>query len=231
MSKPSEPTLPYAQKYGKIIRRIFPYYDELQELVSERVLGLCPEKIFLIGVGTGEEIVALRKTGYVNKIEGIEPNENMLKVASEILGLSRGDLDLFKNDWLHYDLKDKQYDLISCQLVLHFIEDDEKKLWLEKIKKALKPNGVLLISFLCGSFSDAESVSEWGAWRQLVLEKASEDLYDMIDKDFDLIKMSAHMMTIENVLQMFRACGFSGVKLIMQKHWLHCFQVQVNGVS
>lgn len=229
MNLPSSPSLAYAQKYKEIIRRVFPCYEELQSLVAKQIVKLCPEKILLVGAGVGEEISFLRESGYLPLVDALEPNEHMSKIAKEQLALSKSAVTWFETDWLQFDLQDKKYNLISCQLVLHFVK--EKETWLSKMNSALKPGGYLFISFFCGSFSDEICLEEWEEWRKQAKQKVLPESASLVEKDFSLIKKSAYIDNIDNMMRLFFSCGFVEVEVILKRNWLYVFKVRANELS
>ncbi len=133
-------------------------YDELYgeeqrkklEIIKKYVKGRF-QKCLDAGCGTGISTEYLLEL--CDEIMAVDISEKMLEIAKRKL----------KNKnvrFLNKDLKeinfDKEFDLIFCITVLQ--DDPESEKILEKLKKALKENGILVISVLKRSKRDWESL-------------------------------------------------------------------------
>lgn len=118
-------------------------FEEEKNIFSNEILHLLPIdksiRILDIGCGTGSFIAACKDAGYKN-VEGIDISEEMVKIAGE-LGISEarcGDLNQYLSD------KNVSYDLISgMDIIEHFTKDELINL-IERCKKALKPEGMII---------------------------------------------------------------------------------------
>ena len=96
-------------------------------------------KILDIGCGIGSFLAACKLGGYSN-VEGIDLSEEMVKIANEfgVTEAKLGDLNDFLKD------KSDSYDVISgMDIIEHFTKDELMDL-MDTIKKALKPNGMVI---------------------------------------------------------------------------------------
>jgi len=96
-------------------------------------------KILDIGCGIGSFLAACKLGGYSN-VEGIDLSEEMVKIANEF-GVSEaklGDLNEYLKD------KNATFDVITGMDIIEHFTKDELLTLIDTIKKALKPNGMVI---------------------------------------------------------------------------------------
>ena len=95
-----------------------------------------------IGIGTGQSVERIYRSGNYRVIEGIDCSKNMLQKCHEKFPeiiLHHGDFSLFTNFSLG------KYDLITCCGALEFIPDLE--LFIKKCKTLLNEDGHLVLTY------------------------------------------------------------------------------------
>jgi 2-polyprenyl-3-methyl-5-hydroxy-6-metoxy-1,4-benzoquinol methylase len=115
----------------------------IKDMPSGRVLD--------VGLGTAKEAIWLAENGW--DVEGVEPSTDMYKIALERATSKGVHIQLHLTDLFSFHA-DKAYDLVVCQMVLHFFEDDDVARTIEKLKSLVAPGGRIYISV----FSDKNTV-------------------------------------------------------------------------
>ena len=132
-----------AVEYEKIISQLIPYYTEMLEATAS-IISFDTNKEFKVidlGCGTGTLSVEILKKFPKAKITCVDIAENMLKIAEEKLGSSFEYINSDFNDFIFPD----KYDLIVSSLALHhLLNDDDKKVFYNKIYDALNSGGVFI---------------------------------------------------------------------------------------
>lgn len=123
-------------------------------------------KILDAGCGSGRDALAFRQAGY--QVDAFDASEEICRLASENLG--------FQVRCLRFqDLEgEAEYDGIwACASLLH-VPGDELPDVIQRLKKLLKPGGVLYVSFKKG---EGER-SKGGRYFQDMTEEKQKDLFE-----------------------------------------------------
>ncbi|MBM7542267.1 class I SAM-dependent methyltransferase [Amphibacillus cookii] len=136
---------PTVQKYQQTIRNKIPGYDLMYEQMLAIIeASLAPQELLIVGAGGGQELLILGNRYPQAFYTALDPSENMLELARKRISYVS-----LKVDWQETTLDNisikKQYDVVTCHLVLHFLKE-EKEAFLEQISKKVKPEGLLFIS-------------------------------------------------------------------------------------
>ena len=109
-------------------------------------LNMLPKKSLILdfGCGSGRDSLAFLKQGY--NVEAIDGSEKMCKIASQITGINVRKM-LFQelNEYEKYD------GIWACSSILHLTRE-ELRLVMNKMRDALKPDGIVYTSFKYGLF-------------------------------------------------------------------------------
>lgn len=135
-----------------------PFYDFLCELMGFgrsfklKVIDLLSikgfEKILDIGCGTGTLIIEVKKRYPNTEILGIDPDEEILKIAGKKLKKSKVSAKLIKAYAQALPFPDSTFDLAVSTLIFHHLKTDVKKKSIKEIYRVLKKRGrFLLIDF------------------------------------------------------------------------------------
>lgn len=117
----------------------FSYFDE----VRSEVFALLPDKserVFEIGCGTGATLSQIKAKGLANWVGGVE-------LVADVVSAGKSNLDLLLEgniENMELPISHSSLDVILCLDVLEHLVDP----WaaVEKLKKYLKPNGVIIAS-------------------------------------------------------------------------------------
>lgn len=141
--------------------------------------------ILCVGIGTGEEVLALSAAHPNWHFTGIEPSAPMIEVCQKKMeeqGLS-GRCTL-QHGYLS-DLEDTQkFDAVLCLLVTHFVTDhDERQTMFTNMYSRLKPGGYLINADISDDMDSPEFKSILGKWKAMHrLSGASEQTLEFIEK-------------------------------------------------
>jgi ubiquinone/menaquinone biosynthesis C-methylase UbiE len=109
-----------------------------QEFLLGHVPARC-HKALEIGCGTGT--FSRRLAGRAERVLALDLSPQMIRMARE-RSQEFSNIDFHVADVLRWDFSDEEFDCIATIATLHHLPVD---LMLSKMKRALKPNGVLLI--------------------------------------------------------------------------------------
>ncbi len=112
--------------------------------------------ILEIGIGTGNNIPFYDKSK-VSKIIGLDPSENLSKIAKIKSQKYNLKIEHLKNYAEDLDLKDETIDSVLITYTLCSIENEEKS--LSEIKRVLKPDGILI--FCEHGLAPDYKISKW----------------------------------------------------------------------
>lgn len=98
-----------------------------------------PYKVLDIGCGEGKDAVFLARNGY--RVTAFDLAENGLKKAKKLAEYSGVEVNFFKADIKDYVLKD-DYDIIFCSGVLHYLEKEYRKEFIDHLKQHTALNGL-----------------------------------------------------------------------------------------
>jgi len=180
-------------------------YEHKQEQyfsnIRKELLDLIPNEnrngtLLEIGAGSGDTLVYAKNNNYAKKVYGIDlcalPNSSQKSNdIEEFLYGNIEEMDLpFKND---------TFDVIVCGDVLEHLVDPHEA--IEKIKKLLKPQGVLITSI--------PNIREWHVLVQIVLygsfKYSDEGILDrthlrfFCKKDIEQLFIDSNMQILQNI--------------------------------
>jgi 2-polyprenyl-3-methyl-5-hydroxy-6-metoxy-1,4-benzoquinol methylase len=132
----------YASCYDKLWAQKF-VLTPSRNLILKTIAELPPpENILDVGCGIGQLCHSMSQHYPTAKIIGIDPSVKMIDRAKECFSGENIHYDCIETESLSTDL---QFDLIVSTNAFPYIRD--KKMFLDKIKLHLKPNGRLLLLF------------------------------------------------------------------------------------
>ena len=146
-------------------------FKEQRRIQSDMIIEFNPEKLLSIGIGYGDEIIALidfyRKKhpnlNYLGNLRHLECVDLHEDAGENIVISNYSTLNLTININNRYDILELQdneeWDCILCSFVLHDINFEDKNNVIDRLYKALKPNGKIIISemFLDNNSTDMDS--------------------------------------------------------------------------
>ncbi len=127
-------------------------YSKAQEVWAKELITKLElkgdENILDLGCGDGK-VTALLSTSTDGKIVGVDKSEAMVALAKT----SYSDIEFMVMDATELTFE-KQFDIVFSNAVLHWVHNHEAV--LRGIKKALKPNGKILLQF--GGYGNAKAI-------------------------------------------------------------------------
>lgn len=111
----------------------------------ETLKGMLPDfkgkRMLDLGCGYGWHSIYAMENG-ASSVVGIDISQNMLKVAKEKTHFS--EVEYICGAIEDMDFKEESFDIVLSSLAFHYIKDYKEL--IEKIKKVLKPNGILIFT-------------------------------------------------------------------------------------
>jgi tRNA (cmo5U34)-methyltransferase len=182
-------------------------FDKYYELVSEPI-QYTEESIEILdlGCGTGLEIRGILKKAPNARITCIDMSENMMEILLENYRANRSQIRTINGSYLTCPFEERKYDyVVSVMTMHHFIYEEKVKLY-EKVKKALKENGLYIEGDYIVEEEKAKELLEKyrNAYEKYGLEAAK--LYH-IDIPF----------SIETQKNIFKEAGFKQLELVFEE--------------
>ena len=135
-----------------------------------------------VGCGAGRDILAFKKKGY--RVDAIDYSEQLVKKATELTGLQVKHQSFYEVDEVAV------YDGVwACASLLH-CERSRLAEALEKMLRALKPSGVIYMSF---KYGDSDREKDGREFTDLNEQQAQELL-----AQFDQVSLVQQWITVDN---------------------------------
>ncbi len=99
-----------------------------------------------LGCGKGKNAIWLAKNGW--KVDVVDPKQKWLGIVKERSAEANIEIQSFVQSDIQSFVPDKQYDLIVCAMVLHFLSPDQITDAIEKMQSWIKPDGQIYISVM-----------------------------------------------------------------------------------
>jgi len=200
----------FSESYDERNRNLSPIFKNLHFLIG-LVLADLPDNahILCVGVGTGEEIVALSGAYPGWQFTGIEPSAPMAGICREkIQAMGLADRCTILNGYLSDPDEGTHYDAVLCLLVTHFITNhDERQLMFNDMYARLRAGGYLINADISDDMSSPQFQSILEKWK--VMHKssgASEQALENMEK-----ALATHVSVVsKNKMESFlREAGFA----------------------
>lgn len=114
--------------------------------ITENFSNVEPGYALDLGCGKGKNAIWLAKNGW--KIDAVDPSQEWLDIAKERSDKANVNIQSFIQSDIQSFVPDKQYDLVVCAMVLHFLSIDQIADAIEKMKSWIKPGGRIYISVM-----------------------------------------------------------------------------------
>lgn len=147
-------------------REVFRRYDEILETIAERANGFVLE----FGVGTGNLTKKLVTKGM--EVIGIEPSENMRKIAKQKLPGTA----IVKGSFLSFPALGKKVDTIVSSYAFHHLTDAEKEQAIQLYTEMLHEGGKIIFG---------DTIFENDEAKQLAYLDAKNKKYDRLANDLN----------------------------------------------
>lgn len=170
----------------------FANLDVAQKRYEDLLIASIPEgakRVLDVGCGTGEMCVSLKKLGY--QIEGLSPDRNQKKAFAEKL-----DVPFHFTKFEDFEPEEEVYDCIIMSESCQYIPMDQL---FAVARKALKPQGRLIVCDYFVSDQNAGILSESGHDYQTFLEESSSGGFLIADRR-DITKEAAKTLDMGKLI-------------------------------
>ena len=202
-----------ATEYDKGVRRTLPTYDSLFRLVQAylRKHTETEADVLIVGAGGGTELAILGPENPQWTFTAVDPAAPMLDLArdkvqhlqlTERVEFIEGTIDNVKTDTF--------YDAATFMLVLHFMQDDAKKLQqLASIRERLKPGAPFVLATMYGNPDSTEFNELFLLWKAYWLDTTDLTAEEMDDMEATVRDLS--FIPEEKIVDMLQEAGFGNI--------------------
>ncbi len=142
----------WAERYDETVRRAYQtdewMYRNYEEVLNQVVVFaqdiLDKPKVTVVDIGVGTGNLAQKFVGKVERLIGIDPSPEMLKIAQEKLP----EIETKEGSFLELPVADNSTDLVVSSYALHHLTEDEKLKALEEMSRILKSQGKIIMADL-----------------------------------------------------------------------------------
>jgi len=210
---------PNVSNYQNTIRQKITGYDLIYDMMTD-ILHSYPtiDNILIVGAGGGQELFSLGEAFPFSHFTAVDTSKIMLQAARKHLEKLEPP---FHIEWYEEDLLslvfDHQFEVASCHLVLHFIEElEQKKALLQKMADSLQDSGILFISSINADMSAVSFQHQLKYWRSSMLQNnLSEEHWLRFEQSFG---SSTYPITLELLTDLLHEVGFSKVAPYFKSH-------------
>ncbi len=211
MTRPFDFDADYGRDYDRIIRRVFPAYDELFPIALAMLAATLPEEahLLIVGAGTGKEIgtFAARRPGW--RFTGVDPSAQMIAQAAaraRAAGIERR--VTLHEGYVAALPTDRRFDAAAMVCVMHFMSDDGgKRALLDDIAARLTPGAPFIVVDACGQEGSPELERMMAAWMWYVRDQGltTEDQRAYEQQ----VRRGVHPVSESRMLTLFEEAGFT----------------------
>jgi len=147
-------------RYAENPRRFVPGLADLHRMTGILLAERAPAdaKVLVLGAGGGLELKVLAETYPDWTFVGVDPSEEMLRLAASTLGPLGARVELVKG--YIEDAPPGPFDAATCLLTLHFIDAPERQATLHNIRARLRPGA----PFVAAHSSFPQATGERALW-------------------------------------------------------------------
>jgi len=212
---------PTVHTYQQTIRQKIIGYDLIYDMMTnilQSYTGI--DKMLIVGAGGGQELLTLGKSFPCARFTAVDTSKATLQLAAQHIEQLHQPLNV---TWHEKDLLSlkfsEQFDVATCHLVLHFIEDfTQKKALLNKISDNLNDNGVLFISSINANTTDTMFKQQLRYWRSSMIHNGvSENDWQRFEQSFGL---TTHPIKLELLVDLLIEAGFTTIIPYFKTHMI-----------
>ncbi|QDQ00526.1 class I SAM-dependent methyltransferase [Lysinibacillus fusiformis] len=212
---------PTVYTYQQTIRQKIIGYDLIYDLMTNMLHNHpCTDRMLIVGAGGGQELLTLGRTFPTTKFTAVDTSSSMLQLAEQQIGQLHVPLDVV---WHATDLSslkmNEPFDIATCHLMLHFIEDlHEKKALLKKIADSLKDGAVLFVSSINADLTALTFKHQLRHWQSSMLQNGiSQNDWQRFEQSFC---MTTHPIKLETLIDLLQEVGFTTVIPYFKTHMI-----------
>ena len=167
-------------------REVFRNYEKILQKIADRAHGFVIE----FGVGTGNLTKRLLDNGL--EVVGIEPSENMRKIAQQKLPSTK----IMKGNFLSFPSQAKKVDTIVSSYAFHHLTDTEKEQAIRHYASVLNQGGKIVFG---------DTIFEDDAKQEEAYLDAKNKDYHRLAEDLN----TEYYTTIPKLGRILHTCGFT----------------------
>ena len=210
---------PIVSSYQNTIRQKIIGYDLIYDMMTH-ILHSYPtiDSMLIVGAGGGQELFSLGKAFPSTHFTAVDTSKIMLQLAQKRMESVNPPprIEWYERDFLSLKLHHR-FDVASCHLVLHFIEElEQKKALLQKMADCLKDNGMLFISSINADMSALTFPLQRKYWQSSMLQNnLSEEHWLRFEQSFGT---STYPISLELLTDLLYDVGFTKVIPYFKSH-------------
>jgi tRNA (cmo5U34)-methyltransferase len=197
-------------KYADGARRFVPGLDGLHRMTHVLLAERVPvdARILVLGAGGGLELRAMAEAHPLWTFVGVDPAEEMLRLAAQTLGPLADRVELVKG--YIDDAPAGPFDGATCLLTLHFLDAQERRRTAERIRSRLKTDA----PFVAAHSSFPQGAGERATWlaRYTAYAIASGADPQLASNARAAVESSVNLFTPEADEAILRDAGFRDVQ-------------------
>ncbi len=199
--------------YSKEIYRKVPGYQLIHHLTAMALKEKLSDKkkgnVLIVGAGGGEELLQISSIIPEVHLTALDPSEKMLNIAQS--RTPNNPSIHYINGYLEDQELSRKFDAIVCVLTFHFIENDNKQAFLNKINSYLREGASL---FLVTMIKDRNHSFYFDTWA-LHMKEHGGSLQE-INRFNNSIYSSTHPICEELLIQLLHSAKFTTVTSYVQ---------------
>lgn len=198
-------------RYADGPRRFVPGYTDLHRMTGILIAERAPRqaRVLVLGAGGGLELLALGEAHPDWTFVGVDPSEEMLKLAARTVAPLGSRVTLIRG--YIEDAPRGPFDAATCLLTLHFLDVVKRQRTAEAIRQRLKPGAPLVVAH--GSFPQQQDMRAVWLSRYAAFAVASGMEPEQADKARATVDASVKMLSPEQDEDILRKAGFAEVSL------------------
>lgn len=198
-------------RYSEGPRRFVPGFDALHLMTGILLAERAPSDatVLVLGAGGGLELKAMAEAHPSWRFVGVDPSEEMLKLAARTLGPLVERVELVQG--YIEDAPAGPFDAATCLLTLHFLEADARRRTAHDIRRRLKPGAPFVAAH--GSFPQGRDERALWLSRYAAYAIASGADAEQVSEARTAVDTSVNMLSPEQDEAILHAAGFSDMRL------------------
>ena len=186
----------HVARYAEGPPRFVPGLAGLHRMTGVLLTEKAPENahVLVLGAGGGLELKALAEAHPGWTFTGVDPSEEMLRLAKDTLGPLAARVRLHAG--LIDDAPEGPFDAATCLLTLHFLDAEERRKTLEEIRRRLKPGAPLVAAHCSFPQADEDERRTWLARYAAFAVASGADIAD-VEKAREMVDAALHLFEPE----------------------------------
>lgn len=205
-----------AEQFDKFFFKVAPFYNEVIDALISAIPFKENKKLLVIdlGCGTGNITIALKKRYPDISVVCIDIAENMMKLAKAKLN-KYPRIEYWVGDMRKFDYNGK-YDAIISSLVMHHLEEDDKKKFYKRVFDSLSKGGVFYNADILLGANPYLSGLYIKKWKEFMRRYLSPVMIAQTLKKHNREDRPVKLMT---EIKLLEKAGFKDIDVIWKKYF------------